>query len=66
MEDDLMPHAEYVLERLAAKQCSNMMYKLRVDAMKAYYDKFLQRRIKDAEACKKLLCQAHFAKVKPD
>jgi len=42
VEDDLMPHAEYVLDRLAAKQYRNMMYELRMDAVKTYYDKFLQ------------------------
>jgi len=67
VEDDLiMPHAEYVLDRLATKQCRNMMYELRVDAVKTYYDKFLQQRIKDSEACKKLLRQAQYAKVQPD
>lgn len=66
MEDELRPHAEYVLERLAAKQCKNMMYELRVDAVKAYYDKFLDQRIKDAVACKKLLRQAQYAKVMPE
>jgi len=43
-----------------------MMYELRVDAVKAYHDKFLQQRIKDAVACKKLLHQAQYAKVKPE
>jgi len=66
VEDELMPRAEYVLDRLAAKQCRNMMYELRVDAVKEYYDMYLQQRIKDSEACQKLLRQAQYAKVKPD
>ncbi|XP_021309309.1 uncharacterized protein LOC8078550 [Sorghum bicolor] len=66
VEDELMPRAEYVLDRLAAKQCRNMMYELRVDAVKEYYDTYLQQRIKDSEARQKLLRQAQYAKVKPD
>ena len=66
MEDGLRPHAEYVLDRLEAKQCNNMMYELCVDAVKAYYDTILKQRIKDKEACKKLLRQAQYTRVKPD
>lgn len=66
VEDELGPHAEYVLDRLAAKQCKNMMYELRVDAVKAFYDTVLKQRIKDKEACKKMLRQAQYARVRPD
>jgi hypothetical protein len=66
MEDELRPHAEYVLDMLVAKQCKNMMYELRVDAVKAFYDTIMKQRIKDKEACTKLLCQAQYARVKSD
>jgi hypothetical protein len=58
VEEELRPHAEYVLDRLAAKQCKNMMYELRVDAVKTFYDTIMKQRIKDKEAYRKLLRQA--------
>jgi hypothetical protein len=59
-------HAEEVLERFAAKQCKNMMYELRVSAVKAYYDDYLDQRINDKVARKKLLREAQYLKVRPE
>ena len=66
MDDEHRSHAEEVLERFAAKQCRNMMYELRVSAVKAYYDDVLQQPIKDIVARKKLLREAQYLKVKPE
>jgi hypothetical protein len=66
VEDEFRAHADYVLERFAAKQCKNMMYELRVDAVKKYYDDYLLQPIKDKVACKKLLREAQYLKVQPD
>jgi len=66
VDDEHRSHAEEVLERFAAKQCRNMMYELRVSAVKAYYDDVLQQPIKDIVARKKLLREAQYLKVKPE
>ena len=44
----------------------NSANELHVDAVRAFYDTILKQRIKDKEACKKLLRQAQYARVKPD
>lgn len=64
-EEDRL-HAEEVVERFAAKQCKNMMYELRVSAVKAYYDDFLDQRINDKVARKKLLRETQYLKVWPE
>jgi len=66
VDDEHRSHAEEVLERFAAKQCRNMMYELRVSAVKAYYDDVLQQPIKDIVARKKLLREAQYLKVKSE
>ncbi|RCV05301.1 hypothetical protein SETIT_1G072500v2 [Setaria italica] len=60
-EEDRL-HAEEVLERFATKQCKNMMYELRVSAVKAYYDDFLDRRINDKVARKEVLRETQYLK----
>ncbi|KAG2481121.1 hypothetical protein PVAP13_J683257 [Panicum virgatum] len=66
VDDEKRSHAEEVLERFAAKQCKNMMYQLRVDAVKNYYDDVLNQRIKDEVACKKLPHQSQYLRVQPE
>jgi len=66
VDDEKRSHAEEVLGRFAAKQCKNMMYQLRVDAVKNYYDDVLNQRIKDEVACKKLPHQSQYLRVQPE
>ena len=44
----------------------NSANELHVDAVRAFYDTILKQRIKDKEACKKLLRQEQYARVKLD
>uniref|UniRef100_A0A0A9D1T9 Uncharacterized protein n=1 Tax=Arundo donax TaxID=35708 RepID=A0A0A9D1T9_ARUDO len=52
VDEELRPHADYAFEKFASKQCENMMYQLHLDTVKKYYDKVLNRKIKDTAACK--------------
>lgn len=58
--------AERVLENCLAKQFRNIMYQARVDAVKKYYDQFLNNPIRDEVARKKELREAQYVKAKLD
>ncbi|TVU40773.1 hypothetical protein EJB05_14250 [Eragrostis curvula] len=64
--DDKREHAEYVLEKFAAKQCKNMMYELRPATVKNYYRKILKRPISDTVARQKELREGQYLRVRPE